>query len=121
DDALILMAWCGCLRADRIFGVCLLGQIQVNFLAELIGKKQTVGTSYSPTEIAEGHRDEQKTLPSEQSACFRQATRRCRKGSQRVILWSLTADLGSGGDRTKHSSENPAVNWIKRIPVNQTG
>jgi hypothetical protein len=38
-DALILMAWCGCLCADRLLGVRLLGQVQINLLPQLIGKK----------------------------------------------------------------------------------
>jgi hypothetical protein len=37
------MAWRGCLCADRLFGVRLLGQVQINFLPQLIGKKQTIG------------------------------------------------------------------------------
>jgi hypothetical protein len=45
-DALILMAWCGCLCADRLLGVRLLGQVQINFLPQLRGKKQTIGANY---------------------------------------------------------------------------
>src|SRR5215470_4357015 len=45
-DALILMAWCGCLCVDCLFGVCLLGQVQINLLPQLIGKKQIIEASY---------------------------------------------------------------------------
>ena len=45
-DALILMAWCDCLCADRLFGVRLLGQVQINLLPQLIERNQTIGTSY---------------------------------------------------------------------------
>src|ERR1700741_1949304 len=36
-DAIILMAWCGCLYPDRLFGVRPLGQVQINLLPQLIG------------------------------------------------------------------------------------
>jgi len=37
-----LMGWCSCLCADRLFRVRLLGQIQINLLPQLTGKKQRV-------------------------------------------------------------------------------
>jgi len=35
-DAFIPMDWCSCLCADRLFGVCLLGQVQVNLQPQLM-------------------------------------------------------------------------------------